>query len=56
MLQEIVSIQDMISTLLACGVLLSEPQDDISLAAFRLLIKDLIVMYLLINEGMIIIL
>ena len=72
MLQEVVSIQDMISTLLACGVrlsflqldrtnacpqvLLSEPQDEISLVAFRLLVKDLLDLFSLINECMIVIL
>ncbi|KAI9878011.1 MAG: hypothetical protein M1830_002169 [Pleopsidium flavum] len=51
LLRETESVQTQIDALLKCDLLTSEPENEITLTAFRLLTMDLLVLYHAMNEG-----
>ncbi|KIW07389.1 uncharacterized protein PV09_02232 [Verruconis gallopava] len=53
LLRETESVQSMIRALLRCDFLTLETENDISLTAFRLLVMDLLVLFHVMNEGMV---
>ncbi|KAK4978462.1 hypothetical protein LTR66_010569, partial [Elasticomyces elasticus] len=51
LLRETENVQGQIKALVKCDLLANEPENEISLMAFRLLIKDLLVLYTVMNEA-----
>ncbi|KAI9816012.1 MAG: hypothetical protein M1827_002004 [Pycnora praestabilis] len=51
LLRETESVQSQVHALLKCDVLSNEPENEITLTAFRLLTMDLLVLFHVINEG-----
>ncbi|MCJ1390608.1 hypothetical protein MMC18_003469 [Xylographa bjoerkii] len=51
LLRETESVQKQIAALLKCDILSKEPENEITLTAFRLLTMDLLILYHVMNEG-----
>ncbi|MCJ1385402.1 hypothetical protein MMC17_008525 [Xylographa soralifera] len=51
LLRETESVQKQIAALLKCDILSREPENEITLTAFRLLTMDLLILYHVMNEG-----
>ncbi|RDW87415.1 hypothetical protein BP5796_03109 [Coleophoma crateriformis] len=53
LLRETEAVQDQITALLKCDVLDNEPENEITITVFRMLVLDLLAMFNVINQGMI---
>ncbi|KAI9656174.1 MAG: hypothetical protein M1821_004836 [Bathelium mastoideum] len=51
LLRETETVQDQIRALIRCDLLVDEPENEITLTAFRLLTMDLLVLFHIMNEG-----
>ncbi|KAM4068053.1 ANTH domain-containing protein [Hirsutella rhossiliensis] len=53
LLRETETVQHQISALVKCDVLESEPENEITIAVFRLLVLDLLALFQMVNQGLI---
>lgn len=53
LLREVATLQKMMDTLLECKFYLEDKEDEVTMTALRLLVKDLLILFMSVNEGVI---
>ena len=53
LLREVNTLQRLLDTLVECRFYLEDKEDEVTMSALRLLVKDLLVLFMSVNEGVI---